>query len=142
MGYIEAGKKAGASVAMGGDAPDSEGYFVNPTVMVDVEPDMSVVQDEIFGPVVVAQRFEDLDDVVKQANDTRYGLAAGIWTKDLSAMHKLAARLKAGTVWGNCHTLIDPALPFGGYKESGIGREQGRYGVESYTQLKSVIIQL
>jgi phenylacetaldehyde dehydrogenase len=142
MRYIEAGKKAGASVAMGGDAPDSEGYFVNPTVMVDVEPDMSIVQDEIFGPVVVAQRFEDLDDVVKQANDTRYGLAAGIWTKDLSAMHKLAARLKAGTVWGNCHTLIDPALPFGGYKESGIGREQGRYGVESYTQLKSVIIQL
>lgn len=142
MGYIEAGKKAGATVAMGGDAPNAEGYYVNPTVLVDVAPDMSVVKDEIFGPVVVAQRFDDLDEVARQANDTSYGLAASIWTKDLSAMHKLASKLKAGTVWGNCHTLIDPALPFGGYKESGLGREQGRYGVESYTQLKSVIIQL
>jgi phenylacetaldehyde dehydrogenase len=142
LSYIEAGKKAGATIAMGGDAPNAEGYFVNPTIMVDVAPEMSVVREEIFGPVVVAQRFDDLDEVARQANETTYGLAAGIWTKDLSAMHKLASKLKAGTVWGNCHTLIDPALPFGGYKESGIGREQGRYGVESYTQLKSVIIQL
>lgn len=142
MGYIEAGKKAGASIAMGGDTPCSKGYFVNPTVMVDVKPKMSVVQEEIFGPVVVAQRFDDLDEVAKQANDSRYGLAAGIWTKDLSTMHKLAAKLKAGTIWGNCHTIIDPALAFGGYKESGIGREQGRYGVESFTEMKSVIIKL
>lgn len=142
MGYIEAGRKAGATVAMGGDAPNADGYFVNPTVLVDVASEMSVVREEIFGPVVVAQRFDDLDEVARQANDTTYGLAAGIWTNNLSAMHKLAAKLKAGTVWGNCHTLIDPALPFGGYKESGLGREQGRYGVEAYTQLKSVIIQL
>lgn len=142
MGYIEAGKKAGATIAMGGDAPSSDGYFVNPTVMIDVKPEMSVVREEIFGPVVVAQRFDDLDEVARQANDSRYGLGASVWTRDLTAMHTLAAKIKAGTVWGNCHSLIDPALPFGGYKESGVGREQGRYGVESFTQLKSVIIQL
>jgi phenylacetaldehyde dehydrogenase len=143
MSYIEDGKKAGASVAVGGDSPASEGgYYVNPTVLVDVKPDMRVVREEIFGPVVVAQRFDDLDEVARQANDTRFGLAAGIWTNNLSAMHKLASKLKAGTVWGNCHGMIDPALPFGGYKESGLGREQGRQGVEAYTELKSVIIAL
>ncbi len=142
MGYIEAGKRDGASVAVGGDAPTADGYYVNPTIMVNVNPQMSVVREEIFGPVVVAQRFDDLDEVAKEANNTSYGLGAGIWTKDVSAMHKLAAKIKAGTVWGNCHAIIDPALPFGGYKESGIGREQGRQGVEAYTELKTVIIQL
>ncbi len=142
MGYIAAGKKDGASVAVGGDAPSSTGYYVNPTILVNVKPTMSVVREEIFGPVVVAQRFDDLDEVAKAANDTTYGLAAAIWTKDLSAMHKLAAKLKAGTVWGNCHAVIDPALPFGGYKQSGFGREQARQGLESYTELKTVIIQL
>ena len=142
MGYIAQGKKDGASVAVGGDAPASKGYYVNPTIMVNVKPNMSVVREEIFGPVVVAQRFDDLDEVAKAANDTTYGLAAAIWTKDLSAMHKLAAKLKAGTVWGNCHAVIDPALPFGGYKQSGFGREQARQGLESYTEVKTVIIQL
>ena len=142
MRYIDAGKRDGASVALGGDAPASNGYYVNPTILVDVKPGMSVVREEIFGPVVVAQRFDDLDEVVKAANDTCYGLGAGIWTKDVSAMHRLAARIKAGTVWGNCHAVIDPALPFGGYKQSGFGREQGRQGVEAYTELKTVIIKL
>jgi phenylacetaldehyde dehydrogenase len=142
MGYIEAGKRDGASVAMGGDAPSSDGYYVNPTILVDVNPQMSVVREEIFGPVVVAQRFDDLEEVVKAANDTCYGLGAGVWTKDVATMHKLAAKIKSGTVWGNCHALIDTALPFGGYKESGIGREQGRQGVESYLETKTVIIQL
>jgi phenylacetaldehyde dehydrogenase len=142
MGYIEAGKRDGASVAIGGDSAAANGYYVNPTVLVNVKPEMSVVRDEIFGPVVVAQRFDDLDEVAKAANDTCYGLGAGIWTKDLSAMHRLAAKIKAGTVWGNCHAVIDPALPFGGYKQSGIGREQGRQGVEAYTEVKTVIIQL
>ncbi len=137
MGYIEAGKRDGASVAIGGDSAAANGYYVNPTVLVDVKPSMSVVRDEIFGPVVVAQRFDDLDEVAKAANDTCYGLGAGIWTKDLSAMHRLAAKIKAGTVWGNCHAVIDPALPFGGYKQSGIGREQGRQGVEAYTEVKT-----
>jgi phenylacetaldehyde dehydrogenase len=142
MGYIEAGKKDGASVAVGGDAPSSDGYYVNPTVLVNVKPNMSVVREEIFGPVVVAQRFDDLDEVAKAANDTCFGLGAGIWTKDLSAMHRLAAKIKAGTVWGNCHAIIDPALPFGGFKQSGFGREQARQGIEAYTELKTVILKL
>jgi phenylacetaldehyde dehydrogenase len=143
MGYIEAGKRDGASVAMGGDSPSSNGgYFVNPTVLVDVNAQMSVVREEIFGPVVVAQRFDDLDEVAKAANDTCFGLGAGIWTKDVAAMHKLAAKIKSGTVWGNCHAMIDTALPFGGYKESGIGREQGRMGMEAYLETKTVIIKL
>ncbi len=142
MGYIEAGKRDGASVAMGGDAPTADGYYVNPTVLVDVNPQMSVVREEIFGPVVVAQRFDDLDEVAKAANDTCFGLGAGIWTRDVATMHKLASKIKSGTVWGNCHAVIDAALPFGGYKESGIGREQGRQGIEAYLETKSVIIQL
>ena len=143
LGYIEAGKRDGASVAMGGDAPSSDGgYFVNPTVLVDVNPQMSVVREEIFGPVVVAQRFDDLDEVAKAANDTCFGLGAGIWTKDVATMHKLAAKIKAGTVWGNCHAVIDAALPFGGYKESGLGREQGRAGIEAYLETKTVIIKM
>ena len=142
MRYIEQGRTSGASVAMGGDAPGAEGYYVNPTILVDVKPDMSVVRDEIFGPVVVAQRFDDLDEVVRQANDTAYGLGASIWTRDISQMHKLAAAVKAGTVWGNCHGVLDAALPFGGFKQSGVGREQGRQGIEAYTELKTVMIQL
>ena len=142
MGYIDAGKKAGASVAIGGDAPSADGHFVNPTVLVNVNPNMSVVREEIFGPVVVAQRFDDLDEVAKMANDTCFGLGAGIWTRDVSAMHRLASKIKAGTVWGNCHAMIDTALPFGGFKQSGLGREQGRQGVEAYLETKTVIIQL
>jgi len=142
MDYIDQGRKAGASILTGGDACGPGGYYVNPTVMVDVNPEMSVVREEIFGPVLVAQRFDDLDEVAKAANDTLYGLGASIWTKDLANMHRLAAKIKAGIVWGNCHSLIDPALPFGGYKQSGIGREQAREGVEAYTELKTVVIAL
>ena len=141
LGYIEAGKRDGASVVMGGDAPSSDGgYFVNPTVLVDVNPQMSVVREEIFGPVVVAQRFDDLDEVAKAANDTCFGLGAGIWTKDVATMHKLAAKIKSGTVWGNCHAVIDTALPFGGYKLSGVGRENGHAAIEHYSQVKSVYV--
>ena len=142
MGYIESGKREGASVVLGGDAPAANGYYVNPTVMVNVKPSMSAVREEIFGPVLVAQRFDSLDEVAKAANDTSYGLAASIWTKDVSSMLRLAAKIKAGTVWGNCHAVIDPALPFGGFKQSGIGREQGREGIEAYTELKTVIVKL
>ncbi|KLE34102.1 aldehyde dehydrogenase family protein [Aurantiacibacter luteus] len=143
MNYIEAGKRDGAAVLMGGDAPSSDGgYYVNPTILTDVNPQMSVVREEIFGPVVVAQRFEDLDDVVRDANDTQYGLAAGVWTKNLAAAHQIAAKLQAGTVWVNTHAMIDVAIPFGGYKESGVGREQGREGIEAYLQTKSVVMKM
>jgi phenylacetaldehyde dehydrogenase len=143
MGYVDAGRKSGASVMIGGDAAEaSGGYYFNPTILTDVKPGMSVVEEEIFGPVVVAQRFDDLDEVAKAANATCYGLGASIWTRDVSTLHRLAAKIKSGSVWGNCHSAIDIALPFGGYKQSGLGREGSREGVEAYTELKTVVVQL
>jgi len=142
LSYIDSGRKEGASILTGGDTPGGDGYFVNPTVLVDVNPNMKVVREEIFGPVLAAQRYDDLDEVAKAANDTPYGLAASIWTRDVSAMHKLAAKIKAGMVWGNTSSAADTSLPFGGFKQSGFGRESGRYGIEAYTELKTVAIAL
>jgi phenylacetaldehyde dehydrogenase len=142
MEYIESGKKDGASIFIGGDSPSSEGYYVSPTIMVDVNPGMRVVDEEIFGPVLVAQRFDDLEEVVKAANATPFGLSASIWTQDVSIMHRLAAGIKAGTVWGNCNCAADVALPFGGYKQSGLGREQAQDVVRAYMESKTVMIAL
>ncbi|HEX6999253.1 MAG TPA: aldehyde dehydrogenase family protein [Gammaproteobacteria bacterium] len=138
LGYIESGKQQGAEVVAGGDAPPHPGFFVTPTVMANVRPEMKVVQEEIFGPVLVAQRFDDLDEVVAMANDTQYGLSASIWSNDLTAVHRLIPRIRAGTIWVNTHSPIDANMPFGGYKQSGFGREHGRVGIEMYTELKSV----
>jgi phenylacetaldehyde dehydrogenase len=138
LGFIESGRKQGAAVLTGGEAPSHPGYFVRPTIMVNVRPEMRVVREEIFGPVLVAQRFDQLDEVVRAANDTSYGLGASIWTNNLSAAHRLIPRIKAGTVWVNCHNMVDPNMPFGGFKQSGVGREHGRVAIDMYTELKSV----
>jgi len=141
--YIEAGKRAGAKAVAGGHALDTAGYYIEPTVFVNVRPDMKIVQEEIFGPVVTVAPFKDADDaLICQANDTIYGLAAGVWTQDLSKAHLLAARLKAGTVWINCYNIFDAALPFGGYKQSGWGREMGEAVLDNYLATKAVTIAL
>jgi phenylacetaldehyde dehydrogenase len=142
LGYINSGKTQGATVLTGGDAPSAPGYYVKPTVLADVRPDMKVVREEIFGPVVVAQRFEDLNDIAAAANDTPYGLAASVWSNDLRAVHRLVPKLRAGTVWVNCHNFVDPNMPFGGFKQSGIGREHGRGVIDMYTEVKSVCMMI
>ncbi|HYG90065.1 MAG TPA: aldehyde dehydrogenase family protein [Azospirillum sp.] len=136
--YIDEGLSAGARAVTGGRRLDQPGYFVEPTVLVDTRPDMQVVREEIFGPVVVAMPFTEMDEVVRAANQTIYGLGASIWTRDLSKMHRMAPALKAGTVWVNCHSVVDSAMPFGGFKQSGWGRELGKAALDAYTETKSV----
>ncbi|MBX5461986.1 MAG: aldehyde dehydrogenase family protein [Steroidobacteraceae bacterium] len=138
LGYIQSGRKEGAAIVTGGEAPPHEGYYVKPTVMVNVKPDMKVVREEIFGPVLVAQRFEDIDEIAAMANDTPYGLAASVWSNDVRTVNRIVPKLRAGTVWVNCHGFVDPAMPFGGFKQSGFGREHGRVVLDQYTEIKSV----
>jgi phenylacetaldehyde dehydrogenase len=118
-GYLESGRDAGATAVTGGGRLGDRGYFVEPTVLTNTTPDMKIVREEIFGPVVVAAPFSDLDEIAATANDTEYGLGAGIWTRDICKAHALAKKIKAGTVWINCYNVFDAALPFGGYKQSG-----------------------
>jgi phenylacetaldehyde dehydrogenase len=143
-GYIHQGRKDGAHIVTGGtEHPDGVapgGYFVRPTVITKTRPTMSVVAEEIFGPVIVAEPFTDIDDVIRQANNTVYGLAAGLHTSNISKANKVTAALKAGTVWVNTFNIFDAALPFGGYKQSGIGREMGPESLESYLETKSVVV--
>lgn len=141
-GYMNQGKQSGACYLTGGARKGDRGYFVEPTVIKDTNPDMSIVREEIFGPVVVAEAFSNVDDLISRANQTHYGLAAGVWTRDLAKAHRIAAELKAGTVWLNCYNIFDAALPFGGYKQSGWGREMGHEVLNLYTQTKAVVAGL
>lgn len=129
MGYIQSGKDAGAKVETGGDRLGSEGYFIAPTVFTNTTPDMKIVREEIFGPVGVVIKFKDEEDVIRQANDTVYGLAAAVFTQNLNRAIKTAHRLKAGTAWINCVNQVNSNVPFGGFKQSGIGRELGEYAL-------------
>lgn len=140
--FLESGVSEGARALAGGKALTGDGYFVQPTVLVDTKHHMKVVQEEIFGPVVVAMPFEHPDEIAAVANDSIYGLAAAVWTKDISMAHKLARRLRAGSVWVNCYNVFDAALPFGGFKQSGWGREMGHAALELYTEVKAVTVQL
>ncbi|MBE3569350.1 MAG: aldehyde dehydrogenase family protein [Bacillales bacterium] len=142
LGYIEKGLEEGAELVTGGKKPFEEGYFVTPTIFANVEDDMTIAKEEIFGPVISALPYEDLDDLIKRANDSIYGLAAGVWTQDVKKAHYIANNLKAGTVWVNCYNMFDAASPFGGYKQSGLGREMGSYALQNYTEVKSVWISL
>jgi phenylacetaldehyde dehydrogenase len=140
--YLDIGMAEGARATTGGKRLGDKGYFVEPTVLVDTKDDMRVVQEEIFGPVVVAIPFDDPEELATRANDSVYGLAAGIWTKDLSKAHRTAAVLRAGTVWINCFNIFDAGLPFGGYKQSGWGREMGKDVLDLYTQTKAVCTRI
>ena len=137
-GYLDAGRIDGATAVTGGGRHGEAGYFVEPTVITNARPEMSIVREEIFGPVVVAAPFQNLDEIAAVANDTTYGLGAGIWTKDISKAHALAKKIRAGTVWINCYNVFDASLPFGGYKQSGWGREMGHEVLEAYTEVKAV----
>jgi phenylacetaldehyde dehydrogenase len=141
-GFLESGKADGATALTGGGRFGDKGYFVEPTVLTNTSPSMKVVREEIFGPVVVAAPFSDLDEIAAAANDSEYGLGAGIWTKDISKAHALAKKIRAGTVWINCYNVFDASLPFGGYKQSGWGREMGHEVLEAYTEVKAVTAQL
>ncbi|MEJ2371131.1 MAG: aldehyde dehydrogenase family protein [Gemmatimonadales bacterium] len=143
LGYIRKGVEEGARVVAGGGRADIEpGYFVQPTVFDDVTRDMTIAREEIFGPVLATLTFNGVEEAIERANDSMYGLAAAVWTSDVKKAHTVASRLKAGTVWINTYNLYDPASPFGGYKESGYGRDLGRHALEGYTQVKSVWVNL
>tara|TARA_R110002096_G_scaffold434321_2_gene655540 strand:+ start:19819 stop:21321 length:1503 start_codon:yes stop_codon:yes gene_type:complete len=140
MGYIESGRTEGADIVAGGARSGDEGYFVQPTVLGNTNRDMKVVREEIFGPVVCVQRYNDIDEVAKLANDTVYGLGASIWTRDVGNVINIVPKIRAGSVWVNCHNILDVAMPFGGYKQSGFGKDMGKEALDSYLETKSVCI--
>jgi len=141
LGLIETGEREGAELLAGGASPEGAGYFVQPTVFAHTSgKPLTLVREEVFGPVLVAQPFDDIEEVIRQANDTPYGLAASVWTRNISNALRTAERIEAGTVWINTHLPSDPNIPFGGFKQSGIGRENGRAAIEAYTETKSIVI--
>lgn len=142
LSYIEEGKKEGAKLMCGGERVGERGYFVAPTVFAGVKDEMKIAQEEIFGPVMSILRFKDMDELVERANKTMYGLAAAVWTRDITKAHYIANNVRAGTVWINCFDVFDAAAPFGGFKQSGIGRELGEYGLQQYSEIKTVTVKL
>jgi aldehyde dehydrogenase (NAD+)/phenylacetaldehyde dehydrogenase len=145
LNYVDIAKREGASLVAGGARTDigtGTGYFMQPTVFADVTPEMTIAREEIFGPVLAAIEFADVDEAIARANDSIYGLAAGVWTRDIRKAHYVASKLEAGLVWVNTYNLYDTAAPFGGYKQSGFGREMSRYALDAYTQIKTVWVDL
>jgi aldehyde dehydrogenase (NAD+) len=142
MGYIESGRTEGATLACGGERVGNRGYFIRPAVFADVRDDMKIAQEEIFGPVMSVISFKDMDEVIARANKTDYGLAAGVWTNDIKKAHAVANGVRAGTVWVNCYHVLDTRAPFGGFKQSGMGRELGEYALHEYTEVKTVTVKL
>ena len=142
MGYIESGRDQGAKLVCGGDRVGDRGYFIQPTVFAAVQDDMKISREEIFGPVMSIIPFKTADEVVTRANRTTYGLAAAVWTRDIKKAHAIANSVRAGTVWVNCYNVLDTRAPFGGFKQSGIGRELGEYGLQQYTEVKTVTVKL
>jgi aldehyde dehydrogenase (NAD+) len=142
MSYIESGRNEGATLACGGKRVGKRGYFIEPTVFSDVRDEMKIAREEIFGPVMCVIPFKNLAEVISRANRTIYGLAAGVWTRDIKKAHAIANGVRAGTVWVNCYNILDTRAPFGGFKQSGTGRELGEYGLQQYTEVKTVIIRL
>ncbi|MDZ8077698.1 MAG: aldehyde dehydrogenase family protein [Nostoc sp. DcaGUA01] len=142
MSYIESGMREGAQMLCGGNQVGEKGFFIAPTVFADVRDEMKIAQEEIFGPVMSIIKFKDIDEVIQRANSTMYGLAAAVWTQDITKAHAIANNVRAGTVWVNCYDIFDAAAPFGGFKQSGIGRELGEYGLQQYTEVKTVTIKL
>lgn len=142
LDYVEIGKREGAVPILPGGRAGTRGYFVKPTIFDSADQSMKIAQEEIFGPVLTVLTFETTDELVEKANSTIYGLAAAIWTRDIAKAHRLAGELQAGTVWINAYNMLSPESPFGGYKQSGYGRELGRHGIDLYTQVKSVWVSL
>ena len=142
MNYISIGAAEGARLVCGGERVLDRGYFIRPAVFADVTDSMRIAREEIFGPVMSILRFKTVREVIERANDTDFGLAAAVWTKDISKANTVANGVRAGTVWVNCYNALDPAAPFGGFKQSGMGRELGEYGLQQYTEVKAVTVKL